>query len=542
MSPPSDLSYKRTVLFGTEKFEIVACEWNQKSVSALHNHGWSECMVLVQSGRFENRAEFGLKTEVQTFEAGEVISTPVGVEHEIRCLSEVGKTLHVYVPKIHAHTEGTDRFSSGTLAKVRENIALGLSNEPTAWRDVDLVLQKISQNAISTSSPYFMNQLFSGIFPETLAAEQIINRTRTTLATFEASPTFTAVEIEVVEKLGELIGWNEKDRDGIGVPGGSAANFMAVHCARQRAAPEFRKHGSRGERFKIFTSKESHYSMKKACLATGLGTDSLVEIDTDESGRMLVNALKLAIKVAKGNGEIPLLVCATAGTTVLGAFDPIDKLADVCEQFNVWLHVDGAWGAPALFSKRARPLMTGVERANSLTFDSHKLFGASLTSSFFLTRHRGLLLEANDVAGGDYIFHTNEVMQDRGRLSWQCGRGADALSFWTLWKSHGTSGLGTFVDRLFTLRDECVAWIRDQPRLELIADPSYLNVCVRVRPPSGDDPNWSKKVRERLRDDDLAFVNFSGNKQGSFLRLILANPKLETAHLTKILQMALEVT
>lgn len=187
--------------------------------------------------------------------------------------------------------------------------------------------------------------------------------------------------------------------------------------------------------------------------------------------------------------------------------------------------------------------MAGIEQADSVTFDAHKLFGAELTSSFFLCRHRGLLLEANDVSGAGYLFHTEDSVVDRGRLSWQCGRKAEAVSFWAIWKSAGSAGLGGFVDRLLAIRDQAVAWIATQPRLVLVADPQYLNVCVRVVPPDGrsDAGAWSRVVREALKERDRAFVNFSTDENGAFLRLILAHPYLEFEHVRQLLCWALEV-
>ncbi len=540
MSKNEELSYKRTVLYGNDFFEIVSCEWSNTSISELHDHGWSQCLILVQEGCFENRAEFGLKTELSIHEPGQVIVTPKGAEHEIKCVSQKGKTFHVYVPKIQTR-EGDHVFSSGSLSQIRSKLDLNLTSNSTRWKEVELVLNKISELSISTHSSFFMNQLFSGVFPETLVAESLAAQAKTTMATFEASPAFTAVELEVVDRLCELIGWAPHCRDGIGVPGGSAANFMAIHCARQRLFPDSKEFGNRGVNFKVFVSTAAHYSMKKACAALGLGTYAIVLIDTDQSGRMLSHKLREALSLAKSKAEVPLMVCATAGTTVHGAFDPIEELAQICEPEKVWLHVDGAWGGPALFSAQAKHLIKGIEKADSMTFDAHKLFGAGLTCSFFLTRQRGLLLEANDVVGGDYIFHSDEVTEDRGRLSWQCGRGPDALSFWTLWKNLGSEALGGFVDRLFSLRSECVSWIQSQPRLELVANPEYLNICVRVHAPNEMDPDWSKQIREKLKSENFALVNFSKDSHGTFLRLILANPKIKFEHVEQILSRALEV-
>ena len=374
-------------------------------------------------------------------------------------------------------------------------------------------------------------------------AEQLISKTRTTMATHEASPVFSMIEKEIVEKIGEKIGWPLGQRDGVSVPGGSAANMMALHCARHRHSPTIKQRGSRGEPFKIFVSSEAHYSFKKACLALGLGLDALVSVETDAMGRMRPDSLNQKISSEKSAGNIPLFVGATVGTTVHGAFDPLDLIADVCSHHKLWLHADAAWGAPALFSDKLKSQIRGIERADSVTFDAHKFFGAGLTCSFLLTRQSGVLLEANDVSGADYLFHDGTDNEDLGRKAWQCGRRPDAASFWTIWKSLGTKGLEAQVDRLLAVRDEAVSWIKTEPRLQLVSDPTFLNLCVRVRPPneSSQARTWSRHVREALKSSNQAMVNYSTDADGDFLRMILVHPDLTFDHLQNILRWSLRV-
>lgn len=543
MSEKNDqLSYQKNILYQTDDFEVVSIEWTKDSNSELHNHGWSQCSVLIEDGIFENILTLGLKKEIQTLEKGQVITTPIGSHHELRCLSSKGRTLHVYIPKISVHNE------NGIFQPTHSDQENLIQNEiklsaPINIQSLKTLLARVKDFSISTHSPYFMNQLFSGVTPQMILAEEIITHTKTTLATNEASPIFSHVESEVVESLGEIIGWQSGSRDGVCVPGGSAANFMAIHCARQKKFPNLRKTGAAGQIFKIFISTEAHYSFKKACVALGIGTDNLILIPADKFGCMQTKILDQKINEAKAKQEVPLLVCATAGTTVLGAFDPIEEISVICKKHSIWLHVDGAWGGPVMFSSQSKKLVSGIEYADSVTFDAHKLFGASLTSSFFLTRHADLLLQANDVSGGDYLFHSDNPNLDRGKLSWQCGRKADAFSFWTIWKSLGTKGLGDFVDRLAKIRDDILPWIESQSRLELVARPEFLNICIRVKPPNFkvNAENWSKVVRESLKEKNLAMVNYSSDDKGYFLRLILAHPNLQINHVKQILTWALEV-
>lgn len=532
------LTYTRNILVQTKEFEIVSCEWQKDSASALHNHDWSLCHVLVQEGVFENESHNGYRTEFSIYETGQVMSTPRGVEHRIKCLSAKGKTLHVYVPKL---AESKTHLSPINIADIKKLVDLKVSNKGVKWNELSSELSKIREHSLSTNSVYFMNQLFSGVSAETIAADEVLTQTKTTMATFEASPVLSLVEVEVVKQLGEVIGWQQTE--GITVPGGSSANFMALHCARQRRFENYKEEGLAGNKVKVFVSEEAHYSFRKACIVLGLGSNALVTIKADENGRLLMSDLSEKVSHAVQKGEVPLLVAATAGTTVFGAFDPVKEMAAFCKAQGIWLHVDGAWGGPVIFSKQHRHLIDGIQMADSFTFDAHKLFGANLTCSFFLTKHTTVLLEANDVSGGDYLFHESEMV-DRGRLSWQCGRQAEAISFWTIWKSAGTSGLENFVDRMMKVREENAAWIQQQPRLKLLKNPDYLNICVQILPPRAgmDEAGWSLHVRNQLREKNLTMVNYSTTPDGTtFLRLILAHPKINSEIVQQIFQWALEV-
>ena len=518
-------------------------DWTSEVTQALHSHGWSQCLVVVQEGVFENTLDLGVRIEQQHLEVGQVITIPPAAKHAMRCLGDAGRTLHVYTSKINIQTD-VKRFNVRNMTDIEEDLRL---NEPTRVGTLKTILESIRSHSVTTHSLFFMNQLFSGISPLMLMAEDLISQTKTTLATYEASPVFSTIETEIIEALGGVIGWPRGHRDGVGVPGGSAANFMAIHCARQRKFPEFRQTGMNGERLKIFVSSEAHYSFKKACVALGIGTDNLVIVPVDAEGRMDAEQLDRLIREHKTLMSTPIMVGATAGTTVLGVFDPVDKLSEICRKHDLWLHVDGAWGGPAIFSETLRSLVRGIEHADSFTFDAHKLFGASITCSFFLTKHVGMLLEANDVSGGDYLFHGNDPVIDRGKHSWQCGRKADAVSFWTIWKNLGTRGLGEFVDSLVEIRDQTLAWIKRQPRLQLVGTPEYLNICLRVTPPNAavlsqsESLDWSRHVRETLKEENIAMLNYSQDSGGSFLRMILAHPYLKFEDVKQILHWVLAV-
>lgn len=133
---------------------------------------------------------------------------------------------------------------------------------------------------------------------------------------------------------------------------------------------------------------QCHYSIGKGVAFMGMGLDNLINVKTDANGKMIPEDLEKKILEAKAEGKTPYFVNATAGTTVFGAFDPIDEIADICQKYNLWMHVDGAWGGGALLSKTYSPLLKGVERADSMTWNPHKLMGVPQQCSLVFTKHK----------------------------------------------------------------------------------------------------------------------------------------------------------
>ncbi|XP_010077666.1 PREDICTED: acidic amino acid decarboxylase GADL1-like, partial [Pterocles gutturalis] len=198
----------------------------------------------------------------------------------------------------------------------------------------------------------------------------------------------------------------------------------------------------------------SHYSMKKAASFLGIGTENVYFIKTDERGKMIPEELEKQVQRARKEGSAPFLVCATAGTTVLGAFDPLDKIADICEKHDLWLHVDASWGGSALISRKHRRLLHGIHRADSVAWNPHKMLLAGIQCCALLVKDNSGLLKKCYSAKAAYLFQQDkfyDVSYDTGDKSIQCSRRPDAFKFWLMWKALGTTGLEERVNRALAL-------------------------------------------------------------------------------------------
>lgn len=437
---------------------------------------------------------------------------------------------------------GTPVVEYADPASLREKFDPALSAEGVPLGELLGHVESYLRYGVRTGHRQFLNQLYGGFSPAGFLGDVITALTNTSMYTYEVAPVATLLELALIDRMNAHLGF--AGGEGIFCSGGSHANLIGVLCARERAFPEVRTRGWGGEeRPSLLVSREAHYSFFHAANQLGIGLDNVIAVGTDRQGRMVPEALERMIERSLDLGRRPFLVAATAGTTVRGAFDPLPEIAEVCRRHALWLHVDGAWGGPVILSAKHRGLLAGVEAADSFTWDAHKLMGASLTCSAFLTRRPGLLRRLCSLGSDetDYLFHAGEDSAwDLGPRSFQCGRRVDALKLWLMWKHHGDRGFAVAIDRLFDLAGLAAERIARHPRLELMAPVQSLNVCFRYLPASGADPDeLNLELRNRLRRSGRSFVNYSRLDGRVALRLILTNAELTEADLDVCLERVL---
>ncbi|XP_072015152.1 cysteine sulfinic acid decarboxylase-like [Amphiura filiformis] len=367
-----------------------------------------------------------------------------------------------------------------------DHIDLTIRDKPECNQKLLQLTKQTIDLSVKPCHPYFFNQLLAGQDLYGLAGQWLTDAINASQYTFEVAPLFTVMEAEIMKRLREYCGF--KSGDGIFCPGGSVANVYAMNVARHKMFPDIKKKGLSGhQRLILFTSEQSHYSVEKAVALLGLGTDNLKLIKSDERGKMIPAELEKAILEAKAEGDLPYFVNATAGTTVLGAYDPLEPIGDICEKYGLWFHVDAAWGGGALVSKKYRSLMKGVERGNSVTWCPHKLMGVPLQcSAFILNGNEDALYNAHN-ACAQYLFQQDkfyDVTWDTGDKSIQCSRKVDSFKLWLMWKAKGNDGFEREMDRRFECARHMAKEINRRSDFLLLLEPEAPNVCFWYIPPS----------------------------------------------------------
>jgi glutamate decarboxylase len=337
-----------------------------------------------------------------------------------------------------------------------------------------------------------------------------------------------------------MFGLREEFSGGISQPGGSASNFSSVLIARHRAFPSVKSEGLQGYRPVMFTSSESHYSLEKAAQMCGLGSAGVRKVASDNEGRMIVEELRRSILDAREEGLHPFYVNATAGTTVRGAYDKIEEIADICEEFKLWLHVDGSLGGSAIFSRKHSWNLRGCERASSITINPHKMLGVPVTCSFLLGRDLRDFWTANST-NAEYLFHLGSqassnksldtnAMYDLADLTPQCGRKGDALKLALGLVYYGRSGYEQYVDAAFEQAAHLASLVEKHPYLCLVGSsvPHSVQVCFYYLPAvftrqdiqSSQNTAITAYISEELPHKGF-MVDYAPGPKGKMLRVVV---------------------
>ena len=298
-----------------------------------------------------------------------------------------------------------------------------------------------------------------------------------------------ACEQQVIRWAARMLGLPQ-EASGLVLTGTSMANLVAVIIARHAAASgtAMRDDGSGGPQLTAYASTAVHLCVGRAIDITGLGSASLRLVPCDPSGAMDIAALRVAIAADRDRNLLPFLVVGTAGTVDTGAIDDLTQMAQVCEEHRLWFHVDAAFGAIAMLSPVLRPLLTGIERANSVAFDFHKWAQVPYDAGCIVVRDPAAHQAAFAHEAAYLRRETRGLAAGRPwpvDLGPELSRGFRALKVWMTVKAYGTDRLGEVAARCCALARRLASAIDDEPLLELMA-PVRLNiVCFRYHP--GDD-------------------------------------------------------
>ncbi len=366
--------------------------------------------------------------------------------------------------------------------------------------------------------------------------------TNNPMAIYEMGPSAAAIEYFMVNWLLGKVGWKPMCADsalageaaagaGVLTHGGSLANTTALIAARSRLVPDVWQRGNPPD-LALLASAESHYSIARAAGILGIGRDALYPLAVNEQGVILPERLPQALQRLRADGKRPLALVANACSTALGLYDPLLEIGRFCREQGIWFHVDGAHGASALLSDRYRQLLEGVELADSLVWDAHKLMRTPTVCAALLVREAGFLDNAFQQEAS-YLFHDKAQpgFDFIGRTV-ECTKAALGLRLFMVLAALGEKGLSDYIERQYDLTREIYGYLQRQPDIRCAAQPQSNILCFRI---AGED-KLQLLIRDHLMTQGDFYLSTALVNDRRYLRIVVMNPQTGLRHIESLLQ------
>ncbi|MFC8432106.1 lysine decarboxylase DesA [Streptomyces sp. NPDC057253] len=391
------------------------------------------------------------------------------------------------------------------------------------------------RDAIYFHHPRYLAHLNCPVVIPAVLGEAILSAVNSSLDTWDQSAGGTLIERKLIDWTTARIGLGPF-ADGVFTSGGTQSNLQALLLAREEAKADTTA------KLRVFASEVSHFSVKKSAKLLGLGADAVVSIPVGADKRMQTVALARELERCRQDGLVPMAVVATAGTTDFGSIDPLPEIAELCEQYGAWMHVDAAYGCGLLASLKYRDRIDGIERADSVTVDYHKSFFQPVSSSAVLVKDAATLRHATYHA--EYL-NPRRMVQERipnqVDKSLQTTRRFDALKLWMTLRVMGADGIGKLFDEVCDLAVEGWRLLAADPRFDVVVEPTLSTLVFRYIPASVTDPAEIDRAnlyaRKALFASGDAVV--AGTKVGGrhYLKFTLLNPETTVEDMSVVLDL-----
>jgi L-2,4-diaminobutyrate decarboxylase len=430
-------------------------------------------------------------------------------------------------------------FSGAKRTKIAEKVQETI-NIPVAGQEMETVMGEIRNvivgDSLWISHPSAMAHLHCPPLLPSLAAESIITALNQSMDSWDQSPSATYVEEALVEFFTKKIGYSH-EADGVFTSGGTQSNYMGLLLARNKACETYflvnaHKEGLPFEarKLRIICSEHAHFTVQQSAAQLGLGTNAVVTVSTDDEQKFSIDDAREKLKKLRQEGFIPFMMVATAGTTDFGSIDCISEMAQLASEEGLWLHVDAAYGGALLFSHQYRSLIDGLQMADSITIDFHKLYYQSISCGAFFVKNKQDFHRIAYYA--DYL--NPEEDQEEGIInlvekSVQTTKRFDALKLWMTFKLMGTDLFGKMIDYTIDLAKETACLMNSDPYFEVLANPEINAVLFRYIPfQRKEDREYVDKINLKMQrafyeNGELIMAKTKQNGE-VYLKFTMLNP------------------
>jgi L-2,4-diaminobutyrate decarboxylase len=452
-----------------------------------------------------------------------------------------------------------------TLSDYLENALSGNKMPVLPWNDPDQLVEyfsfnscggekesmqafikRILDNSIHIHHPHYIGHQVTSPLPAAALVQFCTTLLNNGAAIYEMGPVNMAMEKNVINRFGEYIGY-ASGYDGIFTHGGTAGNLTAMLAARQvKTDYNIWEEGVRDkEKPAYMISEQAHYSVGRNVKIMGLGEDSIVKIPVDKYFRMRTDLLEELKNNAEKKGIRVISVVASACSTATGSYDDLNAVADFCQKYNLWMHVDGAHGLGVLFSEKYRSLAEGIQRADSVVIDFHKMLLVPALNTLVMFKYGERSFETF-AQKASYLFQKSNtnLWYNSAVRTIECTKSALGIIAYTAMKYYGNDYYRQYIDSRYDLARTFSGMIKSDNHFELAVEPESNIVCFRYAP-EGCDENAINQTNAAIRDKIIkegSFYIVQAELDGKiWIRLTIINPVTSENDLKDLLKRVMEI-
>ncbi len=400
----------------------------------------------------------------------------------------------------------------------------------------DSLFKKVIADAIHIHQPNYMGHQVCPPAPTGALAEFLGALLNNGMAIYEMGPSATAIEKISVDLMCEKVGYGH-DSDGFLTSGGTLANVTGLLAARQW----FMAHNPEipFSKMAVMLSSEAHYSVERALRIMGFSESGIIKVPVTDSYKIDTSALERIYQKAVDDGTVIIALAGNAPSTSTGIYDDLEALACFCVKKNIWFHVDAAHGGGAVFSEKYKHLLNGIDHADSVVIDAHKMMMTPALTTFLLFKNRQSSYVTFSQKAEYLMKKANaDEWHNSAQRTMECTKIMLGLRFWTILKLHGEEAFEAYVTTLYDLGREMADEIKKRDKFELAVYPDSNIVCFRLNDGKQDEDKLDMQTdnirRSILEKGDFYVVqtNVGGSK---YLRVTLMNPLTNIANVRALL-------
>ena len=428
-------------------------------------------------------------------------------------------------------SQKTIRYTPPDQAKMRVDQLTGERFFEQVWED-----------SIRLHNPKFMGHQIMPPVPVSALAGFFSDMLNNGMGVYEMGIAGTAIERTVIQQVGKRLGFDEQV-DGILTCGGSLANLTAMLAARSNCSPDNDWSQGTESQLALMVSEQSHYCVDRAARIMGWGDSGVIQIPTDRQFRMQTDLLESKFEDAQSRGITPIAVVGSACSTSTGSFDDLEAIGHFCRKHQLWFHVDGAHGAANAFSSKYRHLLNGIEMADSVTLDFHKMLMTPAITSALIFRE-GHKSYASFSQNADYLWGESESAEwfNLARRTFECTKTMLSLKIYSVIATHGWELLDANVTHLNDLAKQFSKRLSESEDFDVAIEPQTNIVCYRYRGKQTEKRDeLNRQIRQRLLETGDFYIVQTVLNDEVWLRSTISNPLTQDRHFDELINQIRQV-